>query len=141
MATIREMVDALDTFIESGDGLGVVCIKGFPDFRQLNLQPPLAALFYAGSREGQASDVRRRIGVSASTVVLTLGVYASNEAELFELMMALQQVRKNKPVLSAGVTNQKVRIYVGDDERIEPDEESPKEERHWVRAAVVLAYE
>lgn len=141
MATLREMVDALDTFIESGDGLGIVCIKGFPDFRQLNLTPPLAALFYAGSQEGEAGNVRRRVGASASAIVLTLGVYASNEVELFELMLLLQAVRKSKPVLSAGATNQKIKIYIGDDERVEPDTESPKEERHWVRASVVVAYE
>lgn len=141
MATFRQMVDAFDTYIESGDGLGIVCIKGFPDFRQLNLTPPLAAIFYAGSQAGQAGEIRKRIGASVSAVVLTLGVYAANEVELFELAMMLQAIRSAKPVLSAGLDNQKIRVYVGDDERVEPEEDSPKEERHWVRASVVLAYE
>lgn len=141
MATLRQIVDAFDEYIEGGDGLGIVCIKGFPDFRQLNLQPPIAALFYAGSSAGQSDQVRKRIGASTSATVVTLGIYASNEIELFELMLRLQAIRARKPVLAAGSPAQQVRVYVGDDERVEPDEDSPKEERHWVRAAVVLAYE
>lgn len=142
MATLRDMVEAFSELVQSADdGLGIPCRKGFPDFSTLNLRPPLAALFYAGSREGQAGEVRKRIGASVSAVVVTLGVYAANEVELFELAMMLQQIRERKPVLSAGLDNQKIRVYVGDDERVEPDEDAPKEERHWIRAAVVLAYE
>lgn len=139
MATLRQIVDAFDEYIESSDGLGISCLKGFPDFRQLNLQPPVVALFYAGSSVGQADQVRKRLGASASAVVVTLGVYASNEIQLFELMMRLQAMRLRKPQLLAG--GQPVRVYVGDDERIEPDEDTSKEERHWVRCPVVLSYE
>lgn len=138
-ATLRQIVDALDTYIEGADGLGINCIKGFPDFQRDNLKPPVAALFYAGSQAGQSDQVRKRVGASVSAVVVTLGVYASNEVELFEQAMRLQAMRTRKIILT--VSGQQIRVYIGDDERVEPDQESPKEERHWVRCAVVLAYE
>ena len=138
MTTFREIVDALDAFVESADGLGLTCIKGYPDFRQLNLQPPVTALFYAGS-QSQVEGVRKRVGASMTAVVVTLGIYAANEAQLFELAFRLQTIRERRPKLTAGST--KVQIYVGDDERTPPDEDAPKEERHFITCPVVLAYE
>jgi hypothetical protein len=142
MATLREIIDALDTFIESAEGLGLTCIKGYPDFARANLQPPIAALFYGGSSEqAQAAGVRKRVGASTTAVIVSLGVYAANEVQLFELAFKLQAIRQRRPVLNVGSGSQEVKVYLGDDERTPPDEEATKEERHLVTCPVVLAVE
>lgn len=141
MATLQQKIEALDTFIESGSGLGINCVKGYPDFEQPTITTPLAALFYGGS-QGRA-EVRKRIGASPAALVVTLGIYASNEANLFYLAEKLQTMREARPVLTAGSgdTAEKIKIYVGDDERQPPDAEDVKEVRHFITCPVVLAYE
>lgn len=135
---LREIIDALDTFIESADGLNINCVKGFPDFERDNIQPPQAAIFYGGSGQG-GDQVRGRVGAATRAVVVTLGIYAAHEVGLFELAQKLQAIRKDRPVLTA-TTGEKVRVHVGDDERPTPDEESTKEERHYITCPIVLAF-
>lgn len=142
MATLRQIVDALDNFVESASGLQITCIKGYPDFRQLNLDPPIAALFYGGSAAGQA--IPGAIGRGQKSLVLTLGVYGSDEVNLFSLMEKLGTMRKIRPLkltAGSGGSAQEVRAFVGDDERVPPDVEDPKELRHFVQCPVVLVYE
>jgi len=140
MATLREMITALDTFVESSSGLNINCIKGYPDFRRDNISTPLSALFYGGSSVGDNTTVSR-IGASKTSVVVTLGVYASNEVELFELAALLQALRKTPVSLTAGTDSQLVRVYFGDDEREPPDDEAPKELRHVLTCGLVMNYE
>jgi len=138
MATLREIVDALGAYIETDDGLSVTCVKGYPDFRQLNLSPPMAALFYGGS--ASAGEVPGAVGRSRKALALSLAVYASNEVNLFALMQKLHELRARRVTLTAGDDSQPVQLYVGQDERQIPDPDDPKELRHWVICPVVLAY-
>lgn len=142
MATLQQRVDALDNYIESSAGLEINCIKGYPDFAQPALTTPLAALFYGGS-QARSEGVRRRIGAGSRAMVLTLGVYASNEIELFSLAQKLQTIRDNRPVLTAGSGGEaeQIKIYAGDDERLPPDADDPKELRHYITCPVVVAHE
>lgn len=142
MATLQQKIDALDTYLESASGLEINCIKGYPDFRQPGITTPLAALFYGGS-QARADGVRKRIGASPAALVLTLGVYASNEVNLFSLAEKLQTLREARPELTAGSggSAEKIKIYLGDDERQPPDAEDVKEIRHFISCPVVLAYE
>lgn len=137
---LREIIDALDTYIESASGLEITCIKGYPDFGRPDITPPIAALFYAGSATGDSATVRRRVGAGTQQVVVTLGVYAAHEVQLFELAAKLQTIRKDRPIVTAS-TGEKVKIYVGDDERNPPDEAAPKEERHLITCPLVLSLE
>jgi len=142
VATLRQVIEALDSYIETADGLGITCIKGYPDFARPDVTPPVAALFYSGS-QGQGEPARKRVGASATAVSVTLGVYASNEVELFELAEKLQHLRAARPqvVAGSGGSAQKVRLYALDDERVPPDEEAPKEARHVITCPVVISYE
>ncbi len=141
MATLREILDALDTFLESSSGLNITCLKGYPDFRRGNITTPICAIFYGGSARADAGQIRQRVGASMTQTVITLGVYASNEINLFNLAESLQGLRDARPQLTAGSDSQPVRVYVGDDEREPPDEEAPKEMRHVIIAPLVLAFE
>lgn len=140
MATLRQMIEALDTYLETAGALGITCIRGFPDFRQPNLTPPIAALFYAGSSAARPETARGRVGSSSPAVTLTLGVYATDEVNLFELAEKLQAIRKARPVLSAGSGSAagQYRLVLGDDERTPPDAEDPRELRHFITAPVSL---
>lgn len=139
MATLRQIITAFSDYVEGATGLGISCIKGYPDFARQNLQPPVSAIFYGGSAGGSGEQVRKRVGASTTVVTLILGVYAENEVRLFELAAKLQVMREARAVLNA--SGQMVRVYLGSDERTPPDEEAPKEERHVVTCSVVLAYE
>lgn len=138
---LREIVDALDTFIESSQGLNIGCIKGFPDFERDNLQPPIAALFYGGSDQATGDAVRKRVGASAEAIVINLGVYAAHEVQLFDLAQKLQAMRRARPITLTASTGEKIKAYVGADERPTPDEDTPKEERHYFTAPIVLSIE
>lgn len=137
---LREIIDALDTYIESAGGLEITCIKGYPDFGRPDITTPIAALFYAGSADGDSAVVRRRVGAAGQQVVMTLGVYAAHEVQLLELAAKLQTMRQGRPVVTAS-TGEKAKIYVGDDERNPPDEAAPKEERHLITCPLVLSLE
>lgn len=141
MATpaLKDVIDALDTYIESANGLEITCIKGYPDFRQPDLSPPIAALFYGGSAEADSGLVRKRVGAALQQVVLTLGVYANNEVGLFSLAAKLQAMRRKRITLT--VDSQTIHVYIGDDEREPPDEDAPKELRHLITCPVVVAFE
>jgi len=139
MATLREIVDSLDNFIESASGLNISCIKGYPNFRNPQLNPPLAALFYQGS--SQAAQVRRRIGASTKPVGLTLGIYATDEINLLGLVDLLHDIRERQIILTAGSDSQKVEVRLGDDERAVPEADDPDELRYFVTCPVVLSYE
>lgn len=140
MATLRQIIEALDTYLETAGALGITCVKGFPDFRQPNLVPPVAALFYAGSSAARPETARGRVGSSSPAVTLTLGVYATDEVNLLELAEKLQAIRKARPVISAGTGSaaQKLHLVIGDDERTPPDAEDPKELRHFITVPVSL---
>lgn len=138
---LREIVDAFDNFIESADGLAITCIKGFPDFEHGNIQPPIAALFYGGSDQPTADQVRKRVGAAVNGTVVNLGIYAANEVQLFELAQRLQTMRRTRPLELTATTGEKIRVYIGADERPTPDDETVKEARHFITAPVVLAYE
>lgn len=140
MATLRQIVEALDTYLETAAGLGITCVKGYPDFRQPNLAPPVAALFYGGSSAARPEAARGRVGSSSPAVTLTLGVYASDEVNLLELAEKVQAIRKAKPVLSAGTGSAagQYRLILGDDERTPPDAEDPKELRHFITVPAAL---
>jgi hypothetical protein len=137
---LREIIDALDSFIESSQGLNISCIKGFPDFERDNLRPPVAALFYGGSDQATADTIRKRVGASTVATVVNLGLYAAHEVQLFELAERLQSIRASRPQLTAS-TGEKIRLYAGADERTPPDEEAIKEERHAITCPIVLAVE
>ena len=139
MATLQEIVAAFDAFIESADGLGLGCIKGSPDFRNPNLNPPLAAIFYSGSNS-QAAQARRRVGQSSKVVAITLGVYATNEVQLFEVAQQLQALREQVINLSAGSDAQQVRVVLADDVRPAPDPDDVKELRHYIECPALLVY-
>jgi len=140
MATLKQVIDAFDNYVEGATGLGINCIKGFPDFRQPTLATPLAALFYGGS--GSGSDaVRKRIGASAQAVVVTLGIYASDEVNLFSLAEKLQDMRRRSPIILTAGSSDQVLAYIGEDQRNTPDAEAPKELRHFTNCSVVLVYE
>jgi len=139
MATLQEIVAAFDAFIESADGLGLGCIKGYPDFRNPNLNPPLAAIFYSGSNS-QAAQARRRVGQSSKVVAITLGVYATNEVQLFEVAQQLQALREQVINLSAGSDAQQVRVVLADDVRPAPDPDDVKELRHYIECPALLVY-
>lgn len=141
MATpvLQDVIDALDTYIEGSSGLEISCIKGYPDFRQPSIAPPVAALFYGGSAEADSGTVRKRVGGASQQVALTLGIYANNEIGLFGLAAKLQAMRRSRFTLT--VNSQTVHVYIGDDEREAPDEDAPKELRHFVTCAIVLAFE
>jgi hypothetical protein len=138
---LREIVDALDTFIESAGGLNINCIKGFPDFERDNLRPPIAALFYGGSDQATAEAVRKRVGASSEQVVINLGVYAAHEVQLFDLAQRLQAMRRKRPLALTATTGEKIKAYVGPDERPTPDDDTVKEERHYITAPIVLSIE
>jgi hypothetical protein len=137
--TLRQVIEALDTYIESVNGLGITCIKGYPDFRQPTITTPLAALFYAGSN-ANTEAVRKRLGGSVEAVPMTLGVYASDEVNLFSLAEKLQSMRRRSP-LALAIGSDQAQVYVGADERTPPDDEAPKEARHITTATLILAYE
>jgi hypothetical protein len=141
MATLQEIVTAFDAFVESADGLGLGCIKGYPDFRNPNLNPPLAAIFYSGSNS-QAAQARRRVGQSTKVISLTLGVYATHEVELFEVAQQLQALRAQPISLTAGSGGaaQQVQVIWGDDVRPAPDPDDVKELRHYIECPVFLIY-
>jgi len=136
---LQDVIDALDTYIESASGLEITCIKGYPDFRQPSISPPVAALFYAGSAEAESGTVAKRIGGARQQVVVTLGIYANNEVGLFSLAAKLQAMRRRRVTLT--VDSQKIYVYIGDDERDPPDEDAPKELRHLVTCPIVVAFE
>lgn len=140
MATLQEIVEAFDAFVESGSGLGLGCIKGYPDFRNPNLNPPLAAIFYSGSNSQAAQVRRRRVGQSTKIVALTLGVYATHEVQLFEVAQQLQALRERVITLTAGSDNLPVEVALLDDVRPAPDPDDPKELRHYIECPVLLAY-
>lgn len=139
MATLQEIVTAFDAFVESDDGLGLGCIKGYPDFRNPNLNPPLAAIFYSGSNS-QAAQARRRVGQSTKVISLTLGVYATHEVGLFEVAQQLQALRAQPVILTAGSDAQQVQVIWGDDVRPAPDPDDVKELRHYIECPVLLIY-
>lgn len=141
MATLRQIIQAFSDYVESAPGLGLTCIKGYPDFARLNLQPPVSAVFYGGSAVPGADTARKRVGASATAVNLVLGIYAANEVNLFELAAKLQTMREGRVVLTAGTDNLKIKVYVGADERQPPDADAVKEERHVITCPVVLVYE
>lgn len=138
MATLREMIDAFIEAMEGAGGLGLGCIKGYPDFRNPNLNPPLAAVFYAGSRS--QGEARRRIGQSTKTVALTVGVYCTNEVQLFEQAQRLAALRAGRLVVTAGTDHLPVEVTFGDDERLAPAPDDPAELRHSLECPVLLSY-
>lgn len=138
MATVQEIVEAVDTYLELSTSLDITCIKGYPDFRQPAIAPPIAALYYGGS-VGSGEDVHKRVGAASNAMVLTLGIYASNEIELFSLAEKLNTVRQARPQLAAAT--EFVRLLVGDDERTPPAEDDPKELRHFIECNLVVTYE
>lgn len=138
---MREIVGALGTYIESANGLNITCIRGFPDFQRDNIQPPIAALFYGGSDQATGDTARKRVGASAEAIVINLGVYALHEVQLFELAQRLQAMRRKRPITLTASTGEKIKAYVGPDERPAPDEDTVKEERHYITAPIVLSIE
>lgn len=138
---LREIVDALDNYIETPSGLNITCIKGFPDFQRGNIQPPIAALFYGGSDQATSDAVRKRVGASAEAIVVNLGIYATDEVNLLTLAQKLQTMRRKRPITLTASTGEKIKAYVGPDERPTPDEDTPKEERHYFTAPIVLSIE
>ena len=139
MATLQEIVAAFDGFIEGSSGLGLGCIKGWPDFRNPNLKPPLAALFYSGSAS-QGQVRRRRVGQSTKIISLTLGIYATNEVQLFEVAQKLQTLREQVISLSAGDDALPVEVVFADDTRPTPEPDDVKELRHYVECPILLAW-
>lgn len=138
MATIVEMVEALDTYIESASGLNIDCIKGYPDFLRPEITTPISALFYAGS--GEAIEIRKRVGASSKVVALTLAIYATDEINLLTLVQSLHAMRNIKPInLTADGDN--IKLYFGEDERTPPDDGDVKEIRHLVMCTAVMVYE
>lgn len=141
MATLQQVIEAFDSYVEGSSGLGITCIKGFPDFRQPEISAPIAAIFYSGSQGGEA--LPKRIGASSTAVSLTLAIYARHEVELFELAEKLHGMRTARIALTAGSggSARTVRVLIGEDERLAPAEDDPKELRHYVSCGVVLGYE
>lgn len=138
MATITQMVEALDTYLESSSGLEIDCIKGYPDFLHPAITTPLCALFYAGS--AAEVEVRKRVGASSKAVVLTMAIYATDEINLLVLVQKLHTMRSTRPVnLTADGDN--IKLYFGEDERTPPDAGDVKEVRHLITCAAVMIYE
>jgi hypothetical protein len=137
MATIQEIIEALDTYLEGVNGLGITFVRGYPDFRRPDISPPIGAIFYAGSRE----ITTRRVGAALKSLAVTVAVYAGDESALFGYAGSLADLRKEKIILSAGSGSDQVWLEVDQDERQPPEPDDPKELRHMLTCEMILIYE
>jgi len=137
MATLVQIINELDDFIESAEGLALACIKGFPDFKNPNLSIPVSAIYYTGSSE--AGESPRRVGDSRKFIVINLAVYAANEVDLIGHAQNLQALRRSRVELATG-DGTELKVIFGEDERLEPAADDPKELRHVIECQLVISY-